>query len=1189
MDFAQYLFGISIKDPETVARTHAGEESYSPEFEPQSSHDKLKGGAGRGKMMMKAMRSETTEDEYDLEEHMLEEHTYPSPTQENFQEAIYNKRDYYIHKIPEQVKVSKENRVEEFRKLCKPDSGFRLSDTQILLSNFINPDTPYKGVLIFWGTGVGKTCAAVAIAEKFKPMVEKYGTRILVLVPGPLNRQNFLKEIIKCSGDTYNKIYQDRTAIMGEGEKAKMRKMAINLVNQYYRIMSYRSFYKKVLGEKIRERMVTGDKVKIYSRKTDTGEYERDVSADRIYNLDNTLLIADEAHNLTGNEYDKAIKSIIEKSKNLKVVLLSATPMKDKADDIIDLINYLRPPAHPIVRDKVFTSQRDWQMDFKPGGVDYLRNMVRGYVSYLRGADPITFAKRIDVGEIPPGLSFTKVTRCFMLPFQLEVYRYVVESTNDSLDRRSEAAANFVFPGLPKDKLSTEIEGYYGIEGISDVRNQLKNHARAVGQRLAKTVLADYKIEDPASLIYLTDNNKVISGDIFNILYLKYFSIKFYTALTRINETVYGKRGPGLSFVYSNLVRVGVEVFQQVLQHNGYLEFQENASSYILKRDTKCYYCDHTYGDHSRLPESIPKHDFFPATYVSFTGKSDDSADQIPEEKHRVLDNVFNTSANADGKYIKVIIGSRVMNEGITLKNIKDIHVLDVHYNLGKVDQVIGRGIRYCTHYDIISPDLPYPEVEINKYVVSMDSGLTTEEQLYQKAEQKYTLIKRTERILQEEAIDCPLNRNGNIFQSELEKYRNCGSKENPCPAICGYMQCEYKCGDKFLNAKYYDPDRGIYRKVSNSDLDYSTYTNSLATDEIDHAKTKVKEMYGLNNIYTLNDILKYVRKSYPPDKRSMFDDFYVYRGLNDLIPITGNDFNNFHDTITDKYNRAGYLIYRESFYIFQPFDEPEELPVYYRTHFRPAITNKLSIKNYVHNTTEYRQYKQDANGSNPDSIVTPFATFSYDFDSGREYYDSREEFEIVGIIDRESPKRKNRQAGEFRDEFKIRPTRPKILEKKRKTGVPSLLGAVCANSKNKEELLDNAAKVNLDLDQGDVRTSICDALRDKLFDMEKYATAKAGNKLTYMMVPSNHPVIPFPLNLEDRIRQTLDNIKHETRVTIDPKITTKPVPKPNRRFTDINYVTYTIEFDTSMNKFADILKKYGATKTGPKWVIEFN
>ncbi|AGC01979.1 DEAD-like helicase [Acanthamoeba polyphaga moumouvirus] len=1129
------------------------------------------------------LNNNTESENYNLEEHMLENYTYPSPSQDDFQEQIYTKREFYIHKIPPRNILSTYDEIKEFRDE-KCAGTFRLSETQSLLANFINPNTPYTGVLIYHGTGVGKTCAAVAIAERFKSMVEKYGTRIHVLVPGPLNKQNFLNEIIKCTGETYTKVFQDRTVIINEAERNKIRKNALNIVNQYYRIMSYRSFYKKVLGEKIREKVVTGNKVKLSSRKTETGEIERDISIDRIYNLDNTLLIIDEAHNITGNEFGNAVRKIIDSSKNLRVVLLSATPMKNLADSIVELINYLRPKNFQMERDKIFTSQRGSEMDFKPNGRDYLRKMVRGYVSFLRGADPLTFAERVDIGEIPPGLDFTKVTRCFMLPFQLSVYEDVVATQDDSLDRNSEAVANFVFPGLPRDRNNKEIQGYYGIKGINEVRNQLRNNTDAINNRLATTILSEYKIEDPSTLLYLTDNGKTLSGDIFHEKYLKHFSIKFYTALQKINTAVYGKRGSGLIFVYLSLVKVGIGIFQEILQRNGYLEFQENPNNYSIRRDTRCYYCDYTYGDHKHIPEDIPDHDFYPATYITVTGKSEEDIEQIPEEKHRILKNIFNNVENRDGKFIKIVVGSKVMNEGITLRNIKEIHILDVHFNLGRVDQAIGRGIRFCTHYDIINQDNPFPKVEVNKYVVSLHDGLSTEEQLYKKAELKYKLIKQTERILQEEAIDCPLNISGNIFPEEMKRYRNCGSKNNPCPAICGYMSCEFKCGDKLLNTKYYDPERNIYKKIARSELNYSTYNNSLATDEIEYAKSKIKEMYKIGYVFTLRDILKYVKRSFPEDKRDMFDDYYVYQAVDDLIPITGNDFNNFSDTIMDKYNRPGYLIYRNKYYIFQPFDQNEDLPMFYRRTYQIPTTNKISIKNFIQNTDEYTDYRNnnrdEVDNDNGDNNIYDVP---YDFDSIQDYYDERDEFDYVGIIDKESGRRKNQN--EVVDEFKIRKRRPKILSKKRQTGVPSFKGAVCKTSKDKQYLYNISKKLKLQVDNTYSRVGICDLIRDKLYDLEKYSTNKEGNKMTYLIVPANHPTIPFPLNLEDRVDYIIRDIERETRSNISPEIR---IINTEGRFDDINYYYYELIF-TGMNKYQDIMKNYGAVQEGDQWIMKIN
>jgi DNA helicase TIP49 (TBP-interacting protein) len=74
-----------------------------------------------------------------------------------------------------------------------------------LVANFINPNTPYRGLLLFHGLGTGKTAAAIAIAEKFKEQVIKYKTKIFVIVPGPIVKENWIKEIINATQETYIK------------------------------------------------------------------------------------------------------------------------------------------------------------------------------------------------------------------------------------------------------------------------------------------------------------------------------------------------------------------------------------------------------------------------------------------------------------------------------------------------------------------------------------------------------------------------------------------------------------------------------------------------------------------------------------------------------------------------------------------------------------------------------------------------------------------------------------------------------------------------------------------------------------------------------------------------------------------------------------------------------------------------
>lgn len=1103
----------------------------------------------------------------DLDKLMLENYQYPSPDDENLQEIIFSKRDFHINKIYPQDESG--DRLEQYRAICTATQSVKLTPTQIFVSKFINPRTPYRGLLLFHGTGTGKSLASIACAENFKPYVEKYGNRIHVLVPGALNKENFISEILKITGETYLKDFVNKTDVISAEEKEKKRREAVLMINQYYRIMTHRSFTKKVLGEKIKTKAVRNGKIKVVDQKTDDGEVERIFPVDRIFSLDNTLIIVDEAHGFTDNEQGEALKQIMDASHNLKLLLLSATPMKDSADSIVEMVNYLRPREQPIKRDKVFTSQKGHHIQFKPGGEKYLRKMVRGYVSYLRGFNPLTFADREDMGVIPPGLQFTKVIRCMMKSFQLETYRDVVDNQKDSFDRVSGAVSNFVWPGISKnDKLI----GYYGIQGMSDIKNQLKANADKLTSRVC-TELLDCDHPEAQSLLYLINNNRIISGDIYNERYLAVFSVKFHRALININENVYGKKGPGLVFVYSNLRQVGVELYQEVLKMNGYLEYQENASNYIILPATRCYFCGHSYGKHGSIPKDIPTHTFAPATFITVTGRSTESVDQIPEEKFRIITNVFTHPDNADGRHIKVILGSKVMNEGITLHNIQEIHVLDVHFNLGRVDQVIGRGIRFCKHYDIMNEDNLYPKVRIYKYVVSLTGGLSTEEEMYLNAEKKYVLVKKVERILQEEAVDCALNMGGNLFPSELKKHKDCGGKENPCPAICGYQPCQYQCGNKSLNAKYYDASSYIYRSIGKDKLDYTTYDISMATEEINEAKELIKTMYKTAHVFDLPQIIKRIKQSYPAEKKDLFDANYVYQALAKLLPVSENDFNNFHDTVTDKFNRPGYLIYRGGYYIFQPFDEHENLPMFYRRHYQPRITHKLDAKDFLRHSTAYEKYSQ----TQPIETLPGFMVQGYDFDSVQSYYDAREENEIVGIIDKESLKKRARNLGIERDEFKIRGPRPKVIEKKRQTGLPSFLGSACTVSKDRAYLAKIAKNLKLTVNKTEIRQTICDMIRDKLMALEKYSV----DNITYMIIPANHPTIPWPLNLKDRISHIERQIKDATQT----------VPKTTRhsstgQYSDIDYHYYTLTYDDNP-RHNEIYVKHGAELQKGKYVIK--
>lgn len=1178
-----------------------------------------------------SQNDKTTIDTNQLKKLMQINYSYPRTDDPNLQYKLYKKREFNYHKIPPRPDLRDYNDIKEFRdNICA--RSFQLLEHQTLLSNFINPDTPYRGILIFHGVGTGKTCAAIAIAEKFKSMVQKYNTKIYILVPGPLLKDSWRDQLIMCTGETY-KSYQDKSIYMDKAEAEKINKVALSKAFQFYKFMSYRSFYKRVLGIKIAEKkVVKGSTVKVAYKKTDEGEFERDISVDRIYNLNNSVIIVDEAHGLTGNAYGEALRKIIHASHNLRVILLTATPMKNLADDIVELLNFIRPEDSPMERDKIFNSYTNHLMDFKEGGLEYFKRMAKGYISHLRGADPLTYAKRVDKGVKPAGLSFTKVIQCTMLPYQRKAYDSAVHDLDDPLDRKSESVANFVFPGLSNDL--KELVGYHGREGINIVKNQLKTHQELINKKIATEIL---KIpEGDNDLLYISENGKTITGKILKYENLKYFSIKFYKALKKIKRLVWGKKGSKTVFIHSGLVKVGIEIFQEVLLQNGYLEFQENPANYKIEPDTVCYFCGKTYKEHNKkhvgglkkqhtadttenlsdtsvssssdqkltdvkketndnsessseyerkkVDIDIPEHTFSPSTFVTVTGKAAEETEILPEDKRHVLSDVFSSIENKSGKRIKFVLGSKVMNEGISLHNVGEVHILDVYFNLGRVDQAIGRAIRWCSHHKVMSEENKFPTVNVYKYAIVLENGLSSEINLYKKAEDKYLLIKKVERGMKEVSIDCPHNIYGNMFPEEIEENKHCGEKGyDPCPAICDYTKCDYKCDDAKLNAEYYDPNRKIYKKISKDKLDYSTFTHNFAKNEITYAKNKIKEMYIINYIYTLPDIVEYVKASYSAEKRDLFDPFFVYKALDELIPITENDFNNFKDTIVDKLNRPGFLIYNDQNYIFQPFDQPENIPMYYRTTYDKSVSQQLSLYNYLKNTEEYQQYKGKALKKDSESKeVLKDETAPYDFNSTMDYYENRDEYKYVGIIDKEISRRKNKQSEEIKDVFKIRDKRSKILDKKRGTGISSLFGAVCFSSKSKELLRKISDELKIDLKNDTTRISMCDRIRDKLLLMEKYSTGK--NKMTYIMIPSNHPQYPFPYNLQDRVEfiknKITDKIKFKLDITVKTEKKKTGDEKGNPSYKII------IKNDDKLKEFDILLKSFGAVLIKNDWTI---
>jgi superfamily II DNA or RNA helicase len=103
-------------------------------------------------------------------------------------------------------------------------------------------------------------------------------------------------------------------------------------------------------------------------------------------------------------------------------------------------------------------------------------------------------------------------------------------------------------------------------------------------------------------------------------------------------------------------------------------------------------------------------------TYAVIDGSTKQSGDII---------NAFNNVVNRDGMLINILIGSSVLNESITLYRVRELHLLSPFWNMGHVNQAIGRVIRINSHQglDMNSMNInvylhaAYYKEENNKYI----------------------------------------------------------------------------------------------------------------------------------------------------------------------------------------------------------------------------------------------------------------------------------------------------------------------------------------------------------------------------------------------------------------------------------------------------------------------------------------
>lgn len=718
-----------------------------------------------------------------------------------------------------------------------------------------------------------------------------------------------------------------------------------------------------------------------------------------------------------------ALQLLLESVQHMKILLLSATPLYNAAFEVVTLLNILRKNdgRYRLKTSEIFDRTGEFVLgeDGEEVGKARLKAALTGYVSYVKGENPYTFPFRIYPAEYSPERSILsrrvvnyefdvygrpieegvliKYTDVYMSPLsRMQSYCYLdaLEALrseeaegdeNDNADDTSETSAEYNFMRLRR--LLYALLVVYPVSSSTDTDSTREAtggaRRRATEQQTARgeqryTVDQAYLIARNESYTLGSDGLDAVCPHhtdsvkrrkyayapgyerFFRSDSLREHAGKIYDMIERIRAS------RGIVLVYSEYLASGVIPIALALEEAGMVRFDKSDSLFESPPSEPAHYVGLVaHSDYKAQKNAKGKgkaqkgeadhSDFRQARYALITG--DEKLSHNRKKEIRALSD----ANNVDGALIKVVVISRAGGEGIDFKNIRQVHVMDPWYNLNRIEQVIGRGVRYCSHMG-----LPFRErnVEIYNYgsVLCEDASrpipqVPADVHIYGMAERKAVQIAKVTRVIKESAVDCVINRAQQLYSdatmnTEVEiatssgvtiAYR-VGDKKNTL--ICDYMDdCAYSCdADANADADAATPDMGTYM-IEHTEIN------------IDGIVDKVREIFQTGFEFHRNEIKKRI------DAKRFYPDMHIEAALERVV----NDPNTH---MYDRYSRLGHVVRIGEYYMFQPIEmtqfltrEEREIPINFKRadfvpleHVRLMRTGKSSSSSSSRTTSTSSQ-----------------------------------------------------------------------------------------------------------------------------------------------------------------------------------------------------------------------------------------
>jgi hypothetical protein len=315
---------------------------------------------------------------------------------------------------------------------------------------------------------------------------------------------------------------------------------------------------------------------------------------------------------------------------------------------------------------------------------------------------------------------------------------------------------NRIFPNDVRVLMKKELKGAEGAKNVSGASGASSDSGASADsadarKKLNKDVVAAYGEQLEEAMDKLAKND-YLDIDRLGAMYSPKFAQMYEDIIT----------SPGSVLVYSQFRMIeGLGIFKEVLNRQGFAEINivnnedfgyiiEDMDVFDEKYDNKRYVVFNS----DRMKTNILMNIF------------NGNRGALPKVVQTQLKHINIEKEQMYGKIAKVMMITQSGAEGISLKNVRRVLITEYFWNSVRIDQVIGRAVRTCSHKSLPVEDqnvqvftylmnFTRKQIMDNPTLRSKDKEISTDKHIYNIAKSKEGLINSFLKLLKAASLDC--------------------------------------------------------------------------------------------------------------------------------------------------------------------------------------------------------------------------------------------------------------------------------------------------------------------------------------------------------------------------------------------------------------------------------------------------